>query len=459
MRSKETVSDIAIGQGKDQGKSNIRGAAGGETQKAAQRDKRAQNLAAMGLVTRDGSRYSVKTATFRGREERYEVWRDDKGRVRCTCAEFTELSEERPTFRCEHILAVKYFLTLKAPDADSEAKPDGRENPARPTPQITDMEKTRRENIPVIPEIAARAPQAAAPEQNSGEKKQEKNQLESNPDTTHTSKSHPFEIDMPESYPPEIYAPEFYTPEFYTEEYEMNGKEKEVAQTAQIEAGANQAPGPQPAQVVPLPFANLTRALRQPIDPRLIKTREGWTDRQGNAHWVEYIEWHTAADILDRVAPDWSHAVRNITQLGEIVAVTASITINGVTREGVGTGSAENETGIKKAEHDALKRAAVKFGIARDLYRRESDVIEEDGIAPSIARDPRPKTLGDLVTPKQLWMIRNLGREAGCDVEQDCQALMQCKLEEISKRAASSFIDYLQRRQQEAPPEEFQRAS
>jgi len=164
------------------------------------------------------------------------------------------------------------------------------------------------------------------------------------------------------------------------------------------------------------------------------------------------------ADILDRVAPDWSHAVRNITQVGDLVAVTASITIDGITREGIGTGPAESETGIKKAEHDALKRAAVKFGIARDLYRRESDVIEQDGIAPSILRDPRPRTLGDLVTPKQLWMIRNLGREMGCDVEQECQSLMQCNLEEISKRAASSFIDYLKRRQQENPPEELRRA-
>ena len=211
---------------------------------------------------------------------------------------------------------------------------------------------------------------------------------------------------------------------------------------------------------MPLAFANLLRTLRQPIDSRLIKTREGWTDRQGNTHWVEYIEWHTAADILDRVAPDWSHAVRNITQIGDMVAVTASITIDGVTREGVGTGPADTETGIKKAEHDALKRAAVKFGIARELYRRESDVIEENGgISPSIARDPRPKTLGDLVTPKQLWMIRNLGREIGCNVEQECQSLLQCNLEEISKRAASSFIDYLKRLQQENQPEELRRAS
>lgn len=408
MRSKEVLTDISARQVKERAKSNAKHPeaitpvesaeqiAGDGEREMALRDKRAQNLAAMGLVTRDGSRYYVKTAAFRGRQENFEVWRDDNGRVRCSCAEFTEMSTESPTFRCEHILAVKYSVAPKAPEKEPEEE-----------------ESYRTETYPV-------------------------------------------ESYTPESYPPEIDTPETYPPEIYTEENDMNGMEKESAQSAQMESEPKQPT--QVAQFAPSSFANLLRALHKPVDPRLIKTREGWTDRQGNTHWVEYIEWHTVADILDRIAPDWSHAVRNITQVGEMVAVTAAITINGVTREGIGTGSAENETGIKKAEHDALKRAAVKFGIARDLYRRESDAIEDDGIAPAIARDPRPKTLGDLVTPKQLWMIRNLGRETHCDVEQECQSLMQCKLEEISKRAASSFIDYLKRRQQEAQPEELQRA-
>jgi hypothetical protein len=56
-------------------------------------------------------------------------------------------------------------------------------------------------------------------------------------------------------------------------------------------------------------------------------------------------------------------------------------------------------------------------------------------------------------------MIRGIGREIGCDVEKECQSLLQCNLEEISKRAASSFIDYLKRLQTENPPEELRQAS
>ena len=118
-------------------------------------------------------------------------------------------------------------------------------------------------------------------------------------------------------------------------------------------------------------FSRLLKQLSQGIRKQDVKQREGWRDRGGHTHYVDYVEWHTVADLLDRLVPDWSHAVRGIVQIGDFVAATAAITINGVTREGVGTGPADSETGIKKAEHDALKRAAVKFGVARDLYRDE----------------------------------------------------------------------------------------
>jgi len=206
----------------------------------------------------------------------------------------------------------------------------------------------------------------------------------------------------------------------------------------------------------PREFTEVLRVLRQPIDPHLIKTREGWTDREGNTHRIEYVEWHTVADILDRVAPAWSHSVRNLVQVGDMLAVTAAITIDGVTREGIGTGWASSEMGIKKAEHDALKRAAIKFGIARDLYQRETEVAEKVGperpVEPAppaeIPRDPLAKSMpdksmSDMVTPRQLGMIRALGREIGVDVDEECQAQLNCRTEELSKRAASNFIDHL----------------
>ena len=165
-----------------------------------------------------------------------------------------------------------------------------------------------------------------------------------------------------------------------------------------------------------LEFSATLRELKKQVDPNLVKQREGWRDRNGNVQMVDYVEWHTVADILDEAAPNWAHTVKDIRQIGDLMTVTVAITIDGVTREGIGTGLAQSEIGIKKAEHDALKRAAVKFGIARELYKKESDVIEQEGsTSPNddgldFPADPIARRLGELVTAKQLRMIRALGR-------------------------------------------------
>ena len=169
-----------------------------------------------------------------------------------------------------------------------------------------------------------------------------------------------------------------------------------------------------------LDFGSTLRELRKNVDPNLVRQREGWRDRNGNVQMVEYVEWHTVADILDENAPNWAHTVKDIRQVGDIMTVTVAISIDGVTREGIGTGVAHSEMGIKKAEHDALKRAAVKFGIARDLYKREFDAIEREGSVQATGynefpADPVAASLSDLVTAKQLGMIRAISREIGVD--------------------------------------------
>ena len=198
-----------------------------------------------------------------------------------------------------------------------------------------------------------------------------------------------------------------------------------------------------------LNFSSTLRELRKTLDPQLVKQREGWTDRNGNPHMVDYIEWHTVADILDRTAANWAHTVKDIRRIGNIMTVTVAITIDGVTREGVGTGPAESEMGIKKAEHDALKRAAVKFGIARDLYKREFEAAELNVEKPQAETDgfpanPLARSLSDLVTARQLGMIRAIARELGLDADRECNAVMRCKTDELSKRAASALIVHLQ---------------
>jgi hypothetical protein len=204
-----------------------------------------------------------------------------------------------------------------------------------------------------------------------------------------------------------------------------------------------------PANV--LDFTSTLKELRKTVGPELVRHREAWRDRSGNVRTVEYVEWHTVADILDRVAPNWAHSVKDIRTIGDYVIVTVAITIDGVTREGIGTGSARSETGIKKAEHDALKRAAVKFGIARDLYKKEFDAIEKRSQPQAAAEQAEPpfeavaRTFSELITTRQISMIRAVAREAGVDADAECTQMFGCSITELSRRAASKLIDHLNR--------------
>ena len=420
--------------------------------KALMRDKRAQGIAAMGLVNREADRFRVTTPTLRGRRASYEVWRDEAGKVRCTCLEFEEQSATEANYRCEHILAVKHAVLNKS----TEAAVNATKPPATQTaPQA---QGAHVENV-----VAAETPNTNT--QPASEKHGEA-AAEATLRATRTTPR--FAREQNEQ--PEIVEVEAVKPSIETTPLRSladNEETEERAMTKKATAHVQEPADEQEfitadeyaeqhtttsAQVVPLSFAKTLSTLKQPVDPRLIKTREGWTDRQGNKHLVEYVEWHAVADILDRVAPTWSHSVRGIVQIGDMVAVTCAISIDGVTREGVGTGNADNETGIKKAEHDALKRAAIKFGIARELYQRESDVIETQGQGPQpgeFPRDPLAKSMADLVTPKQLGMIRALAREAGVDHDEESQSVMRVRTEELSKRAASTFIDHLKGLQNE----------
>ncbi len=373
------------------------------------REKRARSIAAMGLVTRDAGRFLVSTPSIRGNVRSFEVRRDDMGAICCTCPEFEEMAGDA-TFRCEHILAVKFALISKNTESVTrsfEVLGVGSTDANATEPRVSERGEQ---------ELVTESGNASTPRQVEAE-------------TTASSRL-----------------------------ANTNGEVKMRHNNTNvdlIESAEGSAPSVETHDNV-LDFSATLKELRRHVDPNLVKQREGWRDRNGNVQLVEYVEWHTVADILDDSAPNWDHAVKDIRQIGEIMTVTVAITIDGVTREGIGTGLAQSEMGIKKAEHDALKRAAVKFGIARDLYKKESDVIELEGSAANetdgFPNNPVAGSLAELVTAKQLGMIKALSREAGVDPDEECRSVMQCGIGELSKRAASALIQRLQNMQKRVEP-------
>jgi hypothetical protein len=401
------------------------------------RDKRAKSIAAMGLVNREVDKFLVSTPSLRGKQTSYEVWRNEAGKIRCNCLEFEEAAVSDSAFRCEHILAVKYALVAKNTESATK-QPVKVETQIEVTPtQVVEEDKSATEsrsfdngegdleidNQSKIQNPKSKIEMSTRGEQKAGEV-QENVSVKGQTETQKVSEP---------SHLANTQGDKKMTQNNLKEMPFVTAEESTQAETA------NNV----------LNFSTTLRELRKNVDPELVKQREGWRDRNGNTHYVDYVEWHTVADILDENAPNWMHTVKDIRQIGDIFTVTVAITIDGITREGIGTGTADSEMGIKKAEHDALKRAAVKFGIARDLYKKESDTIEREGAVPPPQNDgfpanPVAKSLSDLVTAKQLGMIRAIAREINVDADEECQNVMQCKTDELSKKAASGLIQHLQ---------------
>ena len=101
------------------------------------------------------------------------------------------------------------------------------------------------------------------------------------------------------------------------------------------------------------------------------------------ARFVAYIEANTARERLDAVVPgEWDLTLELLPPLpglddttdGGACSFKARLQILGVIREDVGTGR-----DYKAAATDAFKRAAVRFGIAHELYGYEQNWVPMDG--------------------------------------------------------------------------------
>src|SRR5436190_4742153 len=102
------------------------------------------------------------------------------------------------------------------------------------------------------------------------------------------------------------------------------------------------------------------------------------------ARFVAYIDAQTVRERLDSVVPgEWDLTLELLPGLasdgGEIegeqrCSFKARLEILGVIREDVGTGR-----DYKAASTDAFKRAAVRFGIAHELYAYEQNWVAVDG--------------------------------------------------------------------------------
>jgi len=105
-----------------------------------------------------------------------------------------------------------------------------------------------------------------------------------------------------------------------------------------------------------------------------------------------------------------------------------------------------NRAGQPKTETPFTDQLADSLGYKKDssgmYHPSESEPVSV--MPPKSVTDHVAKSLGDLVTGKQLGMIKALGRTLNIDLRNECKAVMHCNFDELSKRGASQFITHLQ---------------
>ncbi len=131
--------------------------------------------------------------------------------------------------------------------------------------------------------------------------------------------------------------------------------------------------------------SDLWSKLAAPLPAGVISWRQDGkpTQRDGKyfARFVAYIEANTVRERLDSVVPgEWDLTLELLPQLPGVddeasaASFKARLQILGVIREDVGTGK-----DYKQAATDAFKRAAVRFGVAHELYAYEQNWVQVDG--------------------------------------------------------------------------------
>ena len=201
---------------------------------------------------------------------------------------------------------------------------------------------------------------------------------------------------------------------------------------------------------------------------------------------LDYVGHAVTTDRLLSVDPEWTWEPVAFDEQGlpafQGRDLWIKLTVCGVTRYGVGDGASK-----KEAIGDAIRNAAMRFGVALDLWSKEEleqahGPAQHENPAPTkpqetgitgkeakpatrtMSRAPKADTLpvdGDAMTEKQLGMLMPLFLQAGVRSQQGRHDYAQNvigrhieKSTDMTKAEASKVIDALQQDIENTPPEE-----
>jgi hypothetical protein len=152
--------------------------------------------------------------------------------------------------------------------------------------------------------------------------------------------------------------------------------------------------------------ADLAAQLAAPFPPELVEWRpQGKVSAGARCQVVAYLDARRVQERLDAVCGplgwsfDWVPVATN--DRGDVVCAKGTLTIGGVSKSDVGTASTFEPS--KGAVSDALKRAAVQWGIGRYLYELPDVWI-------TLGDDARPTAAG--LASLRAALVRRFGGPA-----------------------------------------------
>ena len=128
----------------------------------------------------------------------------------------------------------------------------------------------------------------------------------------------------------------------------------------------------------PSPRSSVARLSGGIFAGRSIGRRSVTLPRTAKRPELDYVSHASVTNRLNEAAPGWTYDVEPVTVQGSdglphVVAVFGTMTVGGVTRQEVGAVDEPKTYGqeLKEAISDFIRRGAMRFGVAIDLYAKE----------------------------------------------------------------------------------------
>jgi hypothetical protein len=201
-------------------------------------------------------------------------------------------------------------------------------------------------------------------------------------------------------------------------------------------------------------------------DPSIVsQLKKSWKDKNNQWHemYLDYVGHADLTKILIEIDENWTWEPLEIRDGAPVIVIngdTASmwirLTLLGKSMLGVGTCKAEKDDAPKELIGDALRNAAMRFGIAINLWSRSDSADNAPPQKPSapISR-PQPSAsgakpqakAGNKISEKQIGLITKLAREKNItNIVGRANAMLSTpvgSLNELSSKEASELISSL----------------